>query len=82
MSLIPILRSIAVCLKLLYISKLVNLNCTFNAPFKISHYNGNFTPILRRRIFEDSPYSHINVFQVYYILYEDEYDKINELSKF
>lgn len=61
--LVLISYSIANCLKLTYISELVNLSYTFKTPFEISLK----AMILgaSSQFHDDSPYSHVNVCKAY-----------------
>ena len=82
MSLIPILHSIASCLKLPYISKLVNLNYSLKISLKVItmgtssiFHNGIHLKILFTLIYlfhRDITYCQRKAF------YEDKYDKIND----
>ena len=90
MILISILYSIESCLNLNWsclttlelITGLINVNCNFNTPFKVSHeakviLNGGLISQ-----FHDSIYSNILPESVSQTFYKDGYEKINEVSYF
>ena len=90
-SLIPILYSIASCLKLPYFSELVNPTYTFKTIFKIS-----LKAITRETLSQSHDGVHLKISLLSYICFSvilhivevklfmkiNEYDKINELSNF